>query len=250
MLSGRDNEQTGSYLSARDKKNIYTSYESWKQWDQNPFGTYNKKQHYYFKKLLSNRLKTGRETILEIGFGNGSLAGWLRDKYPNARWTGVEIQESLVTKATASGYESRSKLPKPDSNYSFDAVVAFDVLEHLNDSEIRDLFTDLQPILKENGIVIARVPNGEGPMGMPNQNGDPTHVTNISLSRLSAYLPEWNTDCQGDLRPLWEGKLLSCIRNAIRLIVREILSWLIRFAFAPQPRTFLASNIHLIFIRK
>jgi SAM-dependent methyltransferase len=162
----------------------------------------------------------------------------------------VEIQEPLVSKANASGYESFLNLPTPGANFSFDAIVAFDVLEHLNDSEIRDLFADILPLLKENGVVIARVPNGEGPMGLPNQNGDPTHVTNISLSRLSAYLTEWRIECQGDLRPLWEGKILSCIRNVIRTCVREILGSLIRFAFAPQPRTLLASNIHLIFRRK
>ena len=177
-------------MNVREIKSIYTSYESWKQWDQVPFGTYNKKQHYYFSKLLSNRLKTGKETILEIGFGNGSLAGWLRDKYPNAKWIGVEIPEPLVSKASASGYQSLTKLPRPSLNHSFDAVVAFDVLEHLNDIEIRNLFTDILPSLKENGVVIARVPNGEGPLGLPNQNGDPTHVTNVSLSRLSAYLTE------------------------------------------------------------
>jgi len=237
-------------LSTREINNIYASYESWKQWDQIPFGTYNKKQHYYFRKLLSKRLKRGNETILEIGFGNGSLAGWLRDTYPSAQWIGVEIQEPLVTKAIASGYESLTNLPRPRVNHSFDAVVAFDVLEHLNDLEIRDLFADILPLLKENGVVIARVPNGEGPMGLPNQNGDPTHVTNISLSRLSAYLPAWRIECQGDLRPLWEGKLSSCIRNFIRACVREILASLIRFAFAPQPRTLLASNIHLILSRK
>lgn len=237
-------------MNARETKNIYASYESWKQWDQIPFGTYNKKQLYYFRKLLSSRLKRGNETILEIGFGNGSLAGWLHDAYPSAKWIGVEIQEPLVTKANASGYESLINLPKPSENHSFDAVVAFDVLEHLKDPEIRDLFADILPLLKENGVVIARVPNGEGPMGLPNQNGDPTHVTNISLSRLSAYLPDWRIECQGDLRPLWEGKLLSCIRNVIRACVRAILTSLIRFAFAPQPRTLLASNIHLILNRK
>jgi SAM-dependent methyltransferase len=250
MSVGRDHEQIGSCLSGREINNIYSSYDSWKQWDQIPFGTYNKKQHHYFKKLLSNNLRTGRETILEIGFGNGSLAGWLRNTYPSAKWIGAEIQEPLVTKANASGYESLLDLPTPGANFSFDVIVAFDVLEHLNDSEIRNLFTDILALLKENGVVIARVPNGESPMGLPNQNGDPTHVTNISLSRLSAYLGEWRIECQGDLRPLWEGKFLSFIRNIIRLLVRETLTLLIRFAFAPQPRTFLASNIHLIFRRK
>lgn len=237
-------------MNTREIKSIYTSYESWKQWDQVPFGTYSQKQHHYFKKLLSSRLKTGSETILEIGFGNGSLAGWFSDNYPKVRWIGVEIQEPLVGKATSSGYESLTKLPKAGSNCSFDLAVAFDVLEHLNDSEIRDLFTDILPVLKKNGVVIARVPNGEGPLGLPNQNGDPTHVTNISLSRLSAYLTEWKIECQGDLRPLWEGRFLSFIRNIIRSSVRESLSLLIRFAFAPQPRTLLDSNIHLIFRRK
>jgi UDP-N-acetyl-D-mannosaminuronate dehydrogenase len=52
---------------------------------------------------------------------------------------------------------------------------------------------------------------------------------------------------KGDIKPLWEGKILSALRNCLQLVLKVFFSGIIRFAFAPQPKTLLASNLHLIF---
>jgi SAM-dependent methyltransferase len=235
-----------------DVKEHYTNYEQWKNWDKFVFGQTSRKEAHYFRKILARELSGNSRkeiSILELGFGNGSLAGWLKTRYPEVTWVGVETQKRLVEKATQAGFKADSSLPDPVEK--FDLVVAIDVLEHLTDTEIRGLFDQIKRLLKPNGRVIARSPNASGPFGLPNQTGDPTHITPISANRLSAYLTDWIIEEKGDLKPLWEGRIFSFAKNVIRATVRFIIQIILRFAFAPQPKTLFASNIHLfIFLRE
>lgn len=235
-----------------NETSAYENYGSWKKWDLTPFGTFNPKQHYYFTKLLAPHFlgHDDGKNVLEIGFGNGELAGWLKKNYSDVSWTGIEIQQSLVLKAQKAGFRAESDISELDLQTSYDLIIAIDVLEHLSDSEIQYLFSNFKLLLKKNSIVITRTPNAGGPLGLPNQTGDATHITPISLSRLGGYLSDWDITEQGDIQPVWEGKILSAIRNFCRLTLRAIISGSIRFIFSPQPKTLLASNLHLCFKKR
>ena len=184
----------------------YAQYEIWKEWDRDSFGSFSRKEHFYFKKLFTlldtSSSDVSKLSILELGFGNGSFAGWLKANHPQIRWLGVEIQDTLIERAKGSGFIAMPAIPKPAGKDQYDIVVAFDVIEHLSDSEISDLFMKVAGILKEDGVVLARTPNAGGPFGLPNQTGDPTHITAISLSRLSSYLTAWDIRETGDIQPV------------------------------------------------
>lgn len=229
----------------------YAQYETWKQWDREPFGSFTRKQHYYFKKLLTYNFGSNssslRLEVLEIGFGNGAFAGWLKATHPKMSWAGVEIQDALVAKAQQAGFNGMSAIPDTAPEEQYDLIAAFDVIEHLSDQDIKSFFAKASVMLKPKGVVLTRTPNAGGPFGLPNQTGDQTHVTPISLSRLGGYLDNWQIEERGDLQPVWEGKFFSAIRNCVRLLLRTLISACVRFAFAPQPKTLLASNLHLTF---
>jgi len=230
----------------------YVKYSDWKLWNTKLFGTYNRKEHYYYKKLLQPYFKRAKWgfAVLEIGFGNGSIAGWLASNYQHISWTGIEVQDSLVSKAQKAGFDAFSDIslvPKPEQ---FDAIIAIDVLEHMGDQDIKKLFSIFETKVKQDGVIIARVPNAAGPLGLPNQTGDPTHINQISQPRLESYLLEWEIDVKGDILPIWTGNPLSMFRNICSGIIRFFITRLVRFAFAPQPRTILSSNIHLIMKKK
>jgi len=227
--------------------NSYSGYETWKQWDQKGFGAYSRKDHHYFNQVYKRFALNRYTEVLEIGFGNGTFAGWLKATYPNTSWSGIEKQETLVSKAQRAGFKAQMALPDSTSEQQYDLIIALDVIEHLTDIEVKQLFAEANVLLKPKGLILIRTPNGAGPLGLPNQTGDATHITPISLSRLSGYLPDWHIEETGDLLPIWTGNILSATRNAIRLVVRTTITGLIRFAFAPQPKTLLASNVHLIF---
>lgn len=235
--------------NANRKIDAYAGYGTWKQWDEEPFGSFTRKQHYYFRKLTNFYPEpvSNNVNVLEIGFGNGAFAGWLKMIYPHISWTGIEIQDALVSKAQKAGFNAILANSDKMLVGQYDLIIALDVIEHLTDQEIEAFFSDALAKLKLNGVILTRTPNGGGPFGLPNQTGDSTHITPISLSRLSGYLTDWQIEEKGDMQPLWEGNVLSAIRNCIRLFLRTLISVLIRFAFAPQPKTLLASNLHLRF---
>ena len=226
----------------------YSGYLEWKKWDQEPFGRYKKKEHYYFNKMINFASGLNQNSIvLEIGFGNGGFAGWLEANYPHATWNGVEVQKSLVEKAKEAGFWAAPKIQDINTAKKYDLILALDVIEHLSDTEIADFFLAASKLIKPNGIVLIRTPNAGGPLGLPNQTGDPTHITPVSLSRLANYLNGWEIHAEGDLQPIWEGRIFSAMRNIVRLLCQTVISSLVRFSFAPQPRTLLASNLHLKF---
>lgn len=223
----------------------YDTYQNWKRWSAKEFAEYDQKTQYYFKKLFSRLISKKYLKILEIGFGNGSLAGWLKTFHPSVNWTGIEVQQTLIEKAQNAGFDALSNLDQVPAGKQFDVIVALDVIEHLSDGEIKEILERSGGLLANNGVLILRSPNAGGPFGLPNQVGDPTHITPISTSRLSSYATDWCITEKGDLLIWWNGKFLSFIRNCLRNVLRLAIEWLIRFAFSPQPKHLLSSNLHL-----
>jgi hypothetical protein len=52
-------------------------------------------------------------------------------------------------------------------------------LEHLTYTQSVDVVKKVFRILDENGSFLARSPNGDSPLGLRYQNGDPTHISFI-----------------------------------------------------------------------
>ena len=237
-----------SIMREADKSTHYVNYSEWKRWNMTAFGEYSKKENYYYRRLFQKYLRKRDVRILEIGYGNGGLAGWLAKNYPRTKWSGVEIQPHLVKKASDAGFNAYSDLNQITNTYHI--VIMLDVLEHLTDYEIKALFTKLENIIEPNGKVIARTPNGAGPMGLPNQTGDPTHITSVNINRLSFYLDRWEITEKGDLDPLWEGRVIKYIRNIIKFFFRNLIILILRLIFSPLPKTFMERNLHFMLVKK
>lgn len=232
-------------VGGRFKGVNYSGYLKWKNWEGSRFGYYTRNDHYYYRLLISKFVQNPSVSTLEIGFGNGGFAGWIAEEMPGVNWRGIEIQGELIDAALEKGFDVADNLGT-FSTINFDAVFGFDVLEHLTDQQLVDLLSSLHSMVTKNGVVVFRVPNASGPLGLTNQVGDPTHLTPLSLSRISALAPDWNWTAEGDLRPLWRGKISSFFRDLIRFGIAKGIAGVIRFAFAPQPKTLFAANIHLI----
>ena len=109
-----------------------------------------------FKRLLAERLRAERIRILDIGCGTGAVAvdfglhGWLcacdrsSDALAFARSRGVR---NVVGSDAAS-------LPFADA--SFDLVLAFDVIEHVEDD--RAMLAELRRVLRPGGAIAIHVP--------------------------------------------------------------------------------------------
>lgn len=136
-------------------------------------------------------IETGRagikkgDSFLEIGFGEGLFLDWA--KASGFDIAGVEINRDFFRMAKERGHivylgDTQAVLSGSDKKY--DGIFLFDVIEHLTLNEILRLFTFLKSILKKEGNILARVPNGGSPFGRFLQNSDATHLTVLTGSKI------------------------------------------------------------------
>jgi SAM-dependent methyltransferase len=101
-------------------------------------------------------------SILEIGPGQGILASmFLKSGYRN--YDIVEPNQTLRQKLIRQGVRKAKNYMIPllqEKNASYDAIIAMDVFEHLNDSREAMLFiSDAARVLKKQGLLIILSPD-------------------------------------------------------------------------------------------
>lgn len=168
----------------RGKADYGEAYLDWKNWDPETFGVLGAHEAADFAALLR---KAGREIpagarVLEIGFGNGKFLtfgarrGW--------EIQGTEVNPGLLERARHKGFAVRNtETLQPFADDDFDAVAAFDVMEHIALESLPAFLAEVRRVLKAGGIFLASFPNGDSPFGLHIQNGDPTHRTAIGSIR-------------------------------------------------------------------
>jgi 2-polyprenyl-3-methyl-5-hydroxy-6-metoxy-1,4-benzoquinol methylase len=118
-------------------------------------------------------------TVLDIGCGQGALVRQLACDGFSAR--GIDISPEQVALAHAEGlhqvqlgdfHELLSR-----SSEGWDAVIATDVLEHLDKAEALRAFEGIRRSLRPGGVFIGRVPNAVSPTGGHVMFSDLTHHT-------------------------------------------------------------------------
>lgn len=164
------------------------SYIRWKHWDAEKFAQVSQGASFYFGQFFKkNNVLRKRSKILELGFGNGELLGYLRSH--DHQVIGVELNTHLVERAVNSGYEAFAGLVGeiPElQNESFDLIFAFDVVEHMTQIQLNEFFSWARKHLNKDGRLILRFPEGASPFGLAYQNGDFTHVTSLTLGKVTS----------------------------------------------------------------
>jgi SAM-dependent methyltransferase len=160
-------------------------YLSWKDWRDNSFGRYSAREASYYE--AETQISGPDVRVLEIGFGNGSFIGWAHAK--GAEVFGVEKADILVARAREFLDEGRvfgsvNDQALADLAGTFSHIVAFDVIEHIDQSQLPGFFKDLRKLLASGGCVILRFPNGDSPFGRLYQHGDPTHVSTLGQGKI------------------------------------------------------------------
>jgi 2-polyprenyl-3-methyl-5-hydroxy-6-metoxy-1,4-benzoquinol methylase len=165
------------------------TYIQWKDWRNDSFGRFDRLDASYYAAETGIDAMPGVR-VLEIGFGNGSFIGWARSV--NAEVFGVELNSALVGRArtllgeqrvfSALDAEGLTKLAG-----TFSHVIAFDVIEHIQQEKLPEFLRQLRTLLAVDGRVILRFPNGDSPFGRINQHGDPTHVSTLGREKLHFF---------------------------------------------------------------
>jgi hypothetical protein len=162
----------------------YSGYIGWKKWGEKDFGLVMPGSRFSFDQLFKKRLKE-RSKVLEIGFGNGELLGYFRAQ--DHIVVGVEINDALVDRAKISGYAAYSGAVWDIAELQlerFDLIVAFAVVEHMSHEELNVFFSWTTKHLNDGGTLYLKFPEGASPFGLGYQNGDFTHLSCLTKSKI------------------------------------------------------------------
>jgi 2-polyprenyl-3-methyl-5-hydroxy-6-metoxy-1,4-benzoquinol methylase len=178
-------DATGAALPAA----FDTGYVQWKSWESGEFGRYSPLDACYYTAEFGLRTPAAARA-LEIGFGNGSVLAWLRDR--GADTYGVEANPILVARASELLGPDRAFLDLQDATLSsmagtFTHVIALDVLEHVPMDSLPTMLSRITTLLAPAGVAVLRFPNGDSPFGRIHQHGDPTHVTTLGSTRITYF---------------------------------------------------------------
>lgn len=228
------------------------AYVDWKGWDPDNFGELTTlMKHYYDAEIGKTRAFSEKPLrVLEIGFGNGSFLTYCR----NRGWdiVATEVNSDLVELARESNFKAIciDNLTAFEDN-AFDMVVAFDVLEHISQNHILNFLREAQRILKNDGIFVARCPNGDSPFSLWNQNGDITHVSFIGSYKVRYFASELGAKIVylgGEAQPLITGSSLLTIYRMFAVPIRKLINLLINLLFFPKANiAFCSSSLVMIF---
>lgn len=229
-------------------KGEYRNYRGWKRWED--FGVLTPSQAGYFARELAMLKPLRGKRILEIGFGNGNFLAFAQRC--GAEVLGTELVPELLQAARGAGFqvtESAALFSDGRLAGTFDAVVAFDVIEHIERDELQDFFAAVHRLLKPAGVFVARFPNGDSPFGRRYQHGDLTHKTVIGtgmvahLAALSGFKLEAvrNPRTEFLANPLVAGAQL--LQRGLRNLVEMGLGYLFFSRHVPMDENLVA---HLV----
>ena len=220
-----------------------SAYREWKGWGDEKFGAYDPVQSVSFRcELADSGVPLSQPlSILEIGFGNGAFAGWVLDQ--GWGFVGTELDPELVERGRRRGlevYKSDAGLTDIAAGRKFDAIIAFDVLEHLDFDDIVDLLNAARQCLVPGGRLIARVPSGDSPFSRAIQHGDTTHRTTLGsgvVRQLAAESGCRVVQIRAPVFPLRGVGTVRALRRSGILALRALIKAVVNLAFHDnQPR--------------
>lgn len=113
-----------------------------------------------FQSLKALKNLPTKAKILEVGCGAGQFIRGIKQNLPDSECYGFDVSEVAVNKARESN-DSVNYLVGPGDRWSladnfFDAVVIFDVLEHVE--SVEQTMIEIKRVLKPGGLIYAFIP--------------------------------------------------------------------------------------------
>src|SRR4051812_25769405 len=153
-----------------------------------PFFPAHLARYYFVANLLTNR------RVFELGCGKGYGSIVLAQAAKSV--TAVDLNEESISFAKTHYQKSNLEFILQDVREvptalqeSFDAVVSFEVLEHLHQSDVPSYFQTVKDLLEKDGLFFISTPNHEVVLksGMPVPD---FHINNLRSTELKGLLQQ------------------------------------------------------------
>lgn len=231
------------------------SYIGWKDWQLDDFGHFGHEDALNYAQELeaSGIASVHRLKIAELGFGNGSFVGWVRNA--GGIWVGREAIPDLQKRAVQAGFEViglDADLSSAFGPGKLDLIVAFDVIEHLELDTIRSLLSEAKDSLKEGGLLLFRVLSGDSPFSGAIYHGDFTHRTLLGSSAVRQLAMEAGLAvCQirSPVLPICGLGFVSAARRIVVCLTRALVFAFVRHILMGNGRAMISPNM-IIVLRK
>ena len=227
------------------------------KFDESYFGDYASRGTYrdhrlkrrFRTRLIGRFLRRGK--VLEIGCAYGYLLRALEDRFECA---GIDVSEHAisvartVTKAPVECGDVTELLPRKPQD-TFDAVLAFDVLEHLPEGQLPEVLNQIARILRPGGRLLVSVPNTRCLSRKLKKDQwtalrDPTHVSLLSPERWLELLGDSLTVVATGGDALWDIPYLPAVPGQLQraFLLTQVLAATTRGRF---PRS-LSENLVIV----
>ncbi|MCB2148596.1 MAG: class I SAM-dependent methyltransferase [Deltaproteobacteria bacterium] len=181
----------------------------------------------YLKRFIIKHFPPDRDSIiLDLGCGSGSLI-YFAQQTGYHKIQGVDLSPQKISNANKCGIhgveqgDALETLNKKAAD-TFDCLIAFDLIEHFNRTNLLLFIDAAYRTLKPGGRWLIHTTNAESPFGMTIRYGDITHqlaFTRASLSQL-LYLSGFSqVNCYED-QPVPHG-IISAVRWLLWKIIRN-----------------------------
>ncbi len=226
-----------------ERRDLYQGYVALKGWP----AALTDDQATYFDRVIGALGRPGALSILEIGFGGGQFLEWATRR--GHRVVGVELIAEMVAAARARGYEAYQT---PLSGVAelgrrFDAVVAFDVFEHLGTDELLDMLGELRPLLADGGAVVARFPNGTSALSLPLQSADITHKAVLSVDAFAQICRLGGWEGRELMRDRFlPDRLPVRLKRLVQFALRDLLEFVVSALYFGGQRLNLDPNVIVV----
>ena len=107
----------------------------------------------FLERFISEHCVQGKS--LDVGCNYGFFSEYLAKIGFNSY--GIDIKQEYFPKKGKAHYSMQSAEKMNFENESFDLIICFDTIEHINDKE--DALSEIQRVLKKDGFFICTVPN-------------------------------------------------------------------------------------------
>jgi 2-polyprenyl-3-methyl-5-hydroxy-6-metoxy-1,4-benzoquinol methylase len=152
---------------------VYSHYDDWKGWEN-----WSPRERHVMRRIFGIELGRAKVApparVLEIGFGSGDFLIFLKEE--GFVCDGIERRDVHNERLQALGINATTTPLGDLPADHYDAVFAFDVLEHMTKPEMIDAMVQIERVLKPGGHLLARFPNGASPFGQFSHHGDLTHL--------------------------------------------------------------------------
>ncbi len=116
--------------------------------------------------LVSKINFSSADEVLDVGCGNGMLYELIRNKVK--KYVGIDISKAFIKEClNAFKKENRCSFFVEDTKkhlrrkVKYDKIFLFDVVEHVPNKEVQEMFRDIKALLKRNGRLYIHTPNAD-----------------------------------------------------------------------------------------